>query len=266
MALKFKYKLESDIPTEHRPFYVRKGEVWQLDADGAEDAERFAEFRDTNISLLKALGATSVEDAKAKAAAMKDVDPARYRKLVEDAEAAETKRLKDAGKLEEVHAQQVAALKKAHTAELERITGEKTTLKTRLETLLIDGSVQAEALKKGVRSTALVDVTTRARNVFALDGDKVIAKQGDKPLFNTKGEPLTVGDWLDGLVADAPHLFEKSNGGGGGGGSVGNFGGLSYNPFDPKTVNRTEQARLNRTNPELAKRLQTLASTNGKAG
>lgn len=268
MPLKFKYKAESDIPAEHKSFYTKKGDVWQLDAEGAEDAERFAEFRDNNVSLLKALGATSIEDAKTKAAAMKDVDPARYRKLVEDAEAAEQKRLKDAGKLEEAHAQQVAALKKAHAEELARVTGEKATLQTRLETLLIDGSVQSEAVKKGVRPTALVDVTTRARNVFALDGDKVVAKQGDKAMFNTKGEPLTIGDWLDSLTADAPHLFEGSKGGGsgGGGGGTGNFGGLTYNPFDPKTLNRTEQARLKRTSPELAKRLENLASTNGKAG
>lgn len=266
--LKFKYRSESDIPAEFKSHYAKKGDVWQLDAEGAEDAERFAEFRDTNISLLKALGATSVDDAKAKAAAMKDVDPARYRKLVDDAEAAEQKRLKDSGKLEEAHAQQLAAVKKAKDDELATERTAKAALQARLESLLIDGSVQAEAVKKGVRTTALVDVTTRARNIFALDGDKVVAKQGDKALFNSKGEPLTVGDWLDTLTADAPHLFEKSNGGGSGGangGGTGGFGGLTFNPFDAKSVNRTEQARLTRTNPELAKRLQTMAGTNGKA-
>jgi hypothetical protein len=267
MALKFKYKSEADIPADQKALYKKQGDVWILDAEGAEDAERFAEFRDTNISLLKALGANSVDDAKAKAAAMKDVDPARYKQLVADAEAAEQKRLKDAGKLEELHAQQVAALKKAHTEELTRLGSEKAGLQARLENLLIDGAVQTEALKKGVRSTALPDVVARARNIFKLDGDKVTAKNGDKALFNSKGEPLAIGDWLDSLTADAPHLFEGSKGGGSGGGAGGgNFGGLNYNPFDPKTPNRTEQARIARTNPELAARLRTLAGTNGKAG
>jgi len=266
--LKFKYKSESDIPAEHKSLYKKEGEVWLLDAEGAADVERLTEFRENNIALMRELGVASIDEVKAKLKKLKDVDPERYAKLVADADAAEQKRLKDAGKLEEAHAAQLNALKKANADELARVTSEKATLQTRLETLLIDGSVQAEAVKKGVRPTALVDVTTRARNVFTLDGDKVVAKQGDKALFNTKGEPLTIGDWLDSLTADAPHLFEGSKGGGsGGGGSAnGNFGGLDKNPFDPKTVNRELQARLTRTNPELAKRLQTLAGTNGKAG
>lgn len=247
MPIPFKVKSESEIPAEHKTLYVKKGDVWVLDAAGAEDAERVAEFRDRNIALMK------------EAEKFKDIDPEKYRRLTKEAEDAEQKRLKDSGKLEEAHAAQVAAMKNAHAEELKK-HGERTSALTqRLETVLIDDAVAGEALKKGVRATALLDVKTRARNVFNLDNDKVTATNGGKALFGRSGEPLTIGEWLDTLATEAPHLFEGNSGSGSGNNGDKSGGSGEHNPYKRETWNLTRQAQLERTDAAKANRMKAAA-------
>jgi hypothetical protein len=71
-----------------------------------------------------------------------------------------------------------------------------------------------------VRKQALHDVLLRGKQIFRLDGERVIAMDGDKPKFGKDGQsPLAMGEWLDGLREEAQHLFEPSTGGGAVGGA-----------------------------------------------
>ena len=72
--------------------------------------------------------------------------------------------------------------------------------------------------------------------------------------------PMTLAEWVDGLVGDAPHLFEANAGGGATGSGSGGAGNRSVmNPFRKETWNLTEQMKLHKTDPALAARLKAAA-------
>jgi hypothetical protein len=73
--------------------------------------------------------------------------------------------------------------------------------------------------------------------------------------------PLTLDEWVDLQVADAPHLFESNAGGGAAGNGSGGVGGNRSvkNPFRKDTWNLTEQMKLLKTDPQLAARLKAAA-------
>jgi hypothetical protein len=78
--------------------------------------------------------------------------------------------------------------------------------------------------------------------------------------------PMTLDEWVEQQVADAPHLFE-SNAGGGGGGATSQYsngsGGVGNrsvkNPFRKESWNLTEQMKLQKSDPQLAARLKAAA-------
>jgi hypothetical protein len=74
--------------------------------------------------------------------------------------------------------------------------------------------------------------------------------------------PMTLAEWIDALVSDAPHLFESNAGGGAVGNGSGGVGGGNRsvkNPFAQATWNLTEQMKLQKTDPKLAARLKAAA-------
>jgi hypothetical protein len=77
--------------------------------------------------------------------------------------------------------------------------------------------------------------------------------------------PMTLEEWVDTQVADAPHLFETNSGGGAAGDASGGSGTTRTNrsvknPFRKETWNLTEQMKLQRTDPQLAARLRAAAA------
>ena len=73
--------------------------------------------------------------------------------------------------------------------------------------------------------------------------------------------PMTLEEWVDAQVSEAPHLFESNAGGGAAGhgsGGAGNKGSVK-NPFTQATWNLTEQMRLQKSDPNLAARLRAVA-------
>jgi hypothetical protein len=75
--------------------------------------------------------------------------------------------------------------------------------------------------------------------------------------------PMTLAEWVEALVGDAPHLFEANAGGGAAGGSAGGTAGggsrSGKNPFRKDTWNLTEQMKLQKSDPALAARLKAAA-------
>jgi len=128
---------------------------------------------------------------------------------------------------------------------------------------LIDQAVLAEATKRGLRPTAIPDLTARARMTFKLVGGVPQAFEADGQLARTGRDgvtPMTLAGWVEALGTDAPHLFEANAGGGAAGSGPGGAGRAPVaNPFRKESVNVTEQMRLLRENPGLAARLQAAA-------
>jgi hypothetical protein len=75
--------------------------------------------------------------------------------------------------------------------------------------------------------------------------------------------PMTLDEWVDAQVSEAPHLFESNAGGGSSAASQGGGGGAAShkgrNPFKRENWNLTEQMKLQKTDPKLAERLRASA-------
>ena len=87
----------------------------------------------------------------------------------------------------------------------------------------------------------------------AFEADGQTARMG-------KDGPMTLAEWVDALVSDAPHLFEANAGGGAAGSGSGGAGNRSVkNPFRKDSWNLTEQMKLQKSDPQLAARLKASA-------
>jgi hypothetical protein len=130
-----------------------------------------------------------------------------------------------------------------------------------LANVLIDQAVVTEATKRGLRPTAIPDLTARARMNFQLvDGVPQVVDGGRVRPGKDGVTPMTLAEWVDALGTDAPHLFEANAGGGAAGSGPGGVGNRSVrNPFRKETANVTEQMKLLRTDPALAARLKAAA-------
>ena len=108
------------------------------------------------------------------------------------------------------------------------------------------------------------DITARARGVFRLVEGVPTAFEADGKTVRAGKDgvtPMTLEEWVDAQVSEAPHLFESTAGGGAAGngsGGAGNKGSVK-NPFAQATWNLTEQMRLQKSDPNLAARLRAVA-------
>jgi len=129
----------------------------------------------------------------------------------------------------------------------------------------IDQGVITAATKRGLRPTAIPDITARARTVFKLVNGvaQAFEPDGKSVRYGRDGiTPMTLEEWVDAQVADAPHLFESNAGGGaasnGAGGAAGSQRSVK-NPYRKDSWNLTEQMKLQKSDPSLAARLKAAA-------
>ena len=168
-------------------------------------------------------------------------------------------------KIEKVIEARVKTLKGDFDKQLSTATSERDALNARLVAIQIDQGVTAVATKRGLRATAIPDITARARGVFRLVNGVPIAFEADAQTVRAGRDgvtPMTLEEWVDAQVSEAPHLFESNAGGGAAGnGSGGVVGGKAQvkNPFRKESWNLTEQMKLQKTDPNLAQRLKASA-------
>ena len=249
MALKFKYATKQEIPAEHQSFYVERDGAWLLDADGVVSQTRLEEFRQSNI------GANQTIDALKKR--FEGIDPDEFRRLVEENRSLRTATLSEDAK-REMDAQ-LKASKTGFEKQLAAVAGERDALSGKLSGLLIDQAVVTEATKRGLRPTAIEDITSRARTTFKLVEGVPQAFEGQTARMGKDG-PMTLAEWVDALVSNAPHLFEANAGSGAAGSGSGGAGNRSVkNPFRKESFNLTEQMKIQKSDPQLAARLKAAA-------
>jgi hypothetical protein len=257
MALKSKYAKREEIPAEHVALFVEREGGWELDVEDDATRSKLKEFRTNNETLLK-------ENRELKAR-FDGIDPEQVRQLAaEKARLEDEQRLKD-GKFQDVLEARLKTAKAEWDKQFSAVSAERDALTGRLTAIQIDQAVVTEATQRGLRPTAIPDITARARMTFklvngvpqAFEADGQNARMGKDGLT-----PMTLAEWVDGLVGDAPHLFEANAGGGAtGSGSGGASGGNRSvrNPFRKETWNLTEQMKLQRTDPQEAARLKAAA-------
>ena len=277
MPLKFKFKSKDEVPAEHLSFYTERDGAWVLDVDGAVEKAKLDEFRNNNLALSK-----ERDELKQR---FDGIDPEEARKLLaekqkleeekllrgnadpNEAEKAEKEKAAERDRIEKVIEGRVKGIKTELEKQVGALTAERDALNTRLTTIQIDQGVTTVATKRGLRPTAIADITSRARTVFKLVNGVPAAFEADgkSVRYGRDGlTPMTLEEWVDTQVSEAPHLFESNAGGGAagnasGGGAGSRPQGLQKNPFKRETWNLTEQMRLQKSDPQLAARLKAAA-------
>ena len=255
MALKYKLKSKDEIPAEQQGLYVERDGAWVLDVDGAADKSKLDEFRANNITLSNQLA-----EQKRR---FEGIDPDEVRRMADEKQRLEEAQQLKAGDTEKVVEARVKAARGELEKQLAAAASERDALNSRLVTIQIDQGVVAAATKRGLRATAMPDITARARNVFRLVNGVPTAFEADGQtvrLGKDGSAAMTLDEWVEQQVADAPHLFESNAGSGAASNGSGGVGNRSVkNPFRKETWNLTEQMRLQRTDPGLAARLRAAA-------
>ena len=259
MALKFKFKSKDEIPAEQQALYVERDGAWTLDVDGAADKAKLDEFRANNIALSNQLA----EQKKR----FEGIDPEEVRKLAEEKQRLEETQQLKLGEVEKVLENRLKTARADWDKQFGAVTAERDALNTRLASIQIDQGVITVATKKGLRPSAIPDITARARSVFRLVNGAPTAFEPDGKTVRVGKDgitPMNLEEWVDAQVSDAPHLFE-SNAGGGAAGDASGGGGATRatrsvkNPFRKETWNLTEQMKLMKSDPQLAARLKAAA-------
>jgi hypothetical protein len=257
MALKFKYQSKDEIPAEQVSLYAEREGAWQLDVDGVADKAKLEEFRSNNVALLK-----QVEDLKKR---YDGIDPDEVRKLAEQKQRLEEERQLKAGEVDKVVENRIKGLRSDWEKQVATLNAEREALNARLTAIQIDQGVIAAATKRGLRPTAMTDITSRARCVFKLvnGAPRAFEVDGQTVRYGRDGvTPMSLEEWVDAQVSDAPHLFESNAGGGAASNGSGGAGGGNKavrNPFRKETWNLTEQMKLMKSDPQLAARLKAAA-------
>jgi hypothetical protein len=258
MALKYKYGNKTEIPAEQAALYVERDGGFYADIEGVVEKAKADEMRNHNIELRKQMEEHSTR--------FEGIDPEEYRRLVEEKRKLE---LQAQGHKPEEIEKIVVERVKGVRADLEKQLATKSAqvdaLTTHLTTVQIDQGVIAAATQRGLRPTALTDITARARHVFKLVNGvpRAFEADGQSVRYGRDGvTPMTLEEWVDAQVSDAPHLFESNAGGGAAGNPAGGGTGSNRtvkNPFRKETLNLTEQWRLIKSDPGLAARLKAAA-------
>ena len=198
----FTENLES-IPEELKQFYQEDDGGYILSVDDVVPKAKLDEFRTNNRKLHAELDQ------------FKWVDIDEYKELKELQTKDKVKGVVNEGEVDTIVNQRVKEMRDTHDEELTKIQQDLDSSRTQLSTLLIDNEVQTVANKHSVKSTAVEDVLLRAKRTFKINDGKVEAYDNNgETIFNKKGEPLTISEWIGKLEKDAPHLFQESTGAG----------------------------------------------------
>ena len=259
MALKFKCKSKDEVPADQAALYVEREGEWVLDVEGVVEKAKHDDFRTANVALRKEL-----EEQKKR---FEGIDPEEVRKLAEEKQKLEETQQLKLGEVEKVLETRLKTARADWDKQFGAVTAERDALNTRLASIQIDQGVITVATKKGLRPTAIPDITARARSVFRLVNGAPTAFESDGKTVRVGKDgitPMNLEEWVDAQVSDAPHLFE-SNAGGGAAGDASGGGGATRatrsvkNPFRKETWNLTEQMKLMKSDPQLAARLKAAA-------
>jgi hypothetical protein len=188
--------------------------------DDSPVKSQVAEFRTNNLRL-----SSENKQIKDQLEKLKGIDPEEYQRLLdlqEKMNLSQDAELLKAGKFDEVLKNRTSTMAKDFE---QRLTAkEKALLETQRRNEDLSGKYKSLRIQQEVtkvvnevgtpRPGALIDILSRAMSVADLADDDTVTLKGQ---FNEKSEPMTLKEWAQRQLREAPHLFEASQGGGAGG-------------------------------------------------
>jgi len=210
---------------------------------------------------------TQLRAAEEKLGKLDSVDMEEYQQLKQKAKEAEQKELETKGEWDKAkqiimdnHAKELAKKDEA----IAKKDTEIAKLQAELNNTILENAVAIEAsAAKCVNPMLLSLWMGREARVVTLDDERRVVKlfnEDGTHRLNSKGDPMTIKERLEEMKQD-PQFAVLFEGGVAGAGSKTERGGSGkqVNPWKKETLNLTEQGRIVRENPELAKRLATEA-------
>ena len=169
---------------------------------------KLKEFRDNNVKLIK--------DMETLASKFEGIDVDAYQDMLSKQEAMKTKKLIDAGKIDELLDEKTKSMREVHNKELSKTNEVNQSLQDQLAKLVIDNAVRDSALKAGVVDTGMDDILLRSKSIFSLKDGKAVPTdaQGNTIFGHGTSEPMSVNEWVKAQMDVAPHLFKSSSGSG----------------------------------------------------
>jgi len=181
-------------------------------------------------------------------------------KMMEQFENNEEAQLLANGKFDDVMNRRTEKMRLNFENKIEELTNQNTELQNERSGLqnkyndaVVNNYLRAAAEQANVLPSAIDDVLARAKGTFSvLDNGDLEARDSDGNLRTVGNKQLTPELFVDSLKETAPHYWPASQSGGANGGAGG--GGKQVNPFikGSKDYNITEQARLRKSDPQLA--------------
>ena len=160
------------------------------------------------------------------------IDPEEARKLKEEKEEQEVERKKQRGEFEDLLKQQA-----------DKFNQEKTSLQKQLEQIKINDALVNSAVKNKAINPEQVTNLLKGKVKLNEDGRVEILAENNQPRYNSKGELLSVDDYVQEFITQNPHFQAATPSGSG---SVANVGKVNAKPFNI--------ADLDMTNPDDRKR------------
>ena len=133
--------------------------------------------------------------------------PDEVRKLADEKRRLEEGAQLKTGEVEKVVEARVKALKGDFDKQLSTATTERDALNARLAAIQIDQGVIGVASKRGLRATAMPDITARARGVFRLVNGVPTAFEADGQTVRAGKDgvtPMTLDEWIKCPRASSP--------------------------------------------------------------
>jgi|FLMP01.1.fsa_nt_emb hypothetical protein len=178
----------------------------QEEFNGIKD--KLNQFRVNNVKLK--------EDMETLSQKFEGIDIDSYQDMLSNQEAMKTKKLIDAGKIDELLEEKTKQMREVHNKELGKTTQVNQSLQEQLAKLVIDNAVRDSATKAGVVDTGMDDILLRSKSIFSLKDGKAVPTdaQGNTIFGHGTSEPMSVNEWVNAQMDVAPHLFKSSSGSG----------------------------------------------------
>ena len=209
MSLKNVVETLDDIPEALHEHYAEKDDNFVLvhDANDAVD-----QFRANNVALRE-----KVEGLETKLKTFDGMDADKYKELESLERQKRDKELIDSGDVETLINEKIDVQKSEYEKRLDAVNVELSNVRGELVATKVTDQLKSAAASAGVRSDALNDVVVIASGDWELREGAAVRVQNNEVVLSVKnaGEPMTMGEYFDGMVTEKPFFFNGSSGAGG---------------------------------------------------
>lgn len=245
-----------DVPEHLREYYTKLPDgSYELDVDGDLTPGQLRQAKAATEAALR-----EKAELEEKLKSYSGIDVKKYEqglKLLQNVEDETERKLLSEGKYEEVFSARVARMKASHENEINKyreLQAKAESEAKRAQRMMgeyrrnteLHSSLSALGLKP--RKGALMDIEARAARVFSVDeetGNLVPRDSNGGIIRGSKGEALSMQEFLSNLATDeAPHVFEAAKGGGGRGDDGRGPGKIVLSKSDPRAMAQHSTALL----------------------